>query len=77
MFGKYEARVKLVKAEKPATDEPTETVAKPYQDPELMNEIIKDFVKSTAVVVVVGCAATLAWKAALEIIIRTVPDRKC
>ncbi len=49
MFNNRALQVKMVKTANP--EDTTETIVRPYQDPELMNTIAKDLIKNTTITV--------------------------
>jgi hypothetical protein len=62
-------RALQVSVVKPSKDDTTDTdVVRPYQDPELMNEIAKDFVKHTALTLGAVFVAKTVLTTACEIV---------
>jgi hypothetical protein len=64
---KRSIQVSVVKT--PSTNASEEVVAKPYQDPELMNTIAKDFVRNAAITIGAAFAAKKVLDTACQIAI--------
>ena len=71
MFKNREFCIRVVKTDNSVAQEPTETKKFPFEDPEQMNAIAKDFVKGVAKVAVCVLAASIVLHTASEIIIRS------
>lgn len=74
MFKNRALQVKMVKTDAAVVDH-EENVVPAYQDPELMNQIAKDFVRSTAIVIVASLAAAVVLNTLSQIAVKAAESK--